>query len=186
MSMKETDSMGLAELPDQVSRAEAFRRLHEESRPLLLANAWSAASARTAEAAGAAAIGTTSFGMALDHGRTDGELPFDTALAVVAEMARSVDVPVTFDLEAGRGATPEEVGRSMTAAIQTGAVGVNIEDAVPGQPGSLFEAGDQVARLGAARAAADASGVPVFINARCDVFFGANIPADRRNDEVLA
>jgi 2-methylisocitrate lyase-like PEP mutase family enzyme len=170
----------------QATRAAAFRHLHEAGPPLLLANAWSAASARIAEVAGAAALGTTSFGLALDHGRTDGALPMETGLAVLTEVVAAVDVPVSFDLEAGRGATPEDVGRSMAAVIATGAVGVNLEDAVPGQPGVLFPVEVQAERLRAARGAADAAGVPMFINARCDVFFGAQIPDERRVDEVLA
>jgi 2-methylisocitrate lyase-like PEP mutase family enzyme len=169
----------------QVDRATAFRDLHHQDRPLLLANAWSATSALVAAAAGAAAIGTTSFGIALDHGVNDGEqLPFDVARAVATDMVRSVDVPVTFDLEAGRGATAEAVGASMAAVIETGVVGVNIEDARPSEPGVLFDVPTQVERLRAGRAAADAAGVPMFINARCDVFFGASVPAERSLDEV--
>lgn len=169
---------------DQANRADTFRQLHEHERPLLLANAWSAASARVAEAAGAAAIGTTSFGMALDHGRTDGQLPYDTALMVAEEIARSVEVPVTVDLEAGRGDSPDDVRKSMTAVIATGAVGVNIEDSVPGEHGTLFDVASQAERLRAARAAAEDAGVPMYINARCDVFFGADVAADRAHDEV--
>ena len=158
-----------------------FRDLHHGDQPLLLANAWSATSAVIAAAAGAPAIGTTSFGVALDHGVADGEqLPIDVSLTVAREIARSVDVPVTFDFEAGRGATAAEVGASMAAVIETGVVGVNIEDARPGEPGVLFDVSAQVERLGAARAAADASGVPMFINARCDVYFGASVPGRAR------
>jgi len=169
----------------RIELADTFRNLHHGDQPLLLANAWSATSAVIAAAAGAAAIGTTSFGVALDHGVTDGEqLPFEVALMVASEIARSVDVPVTFDFEAGRGATPAEVESSMAAVIETGVVGVNIEDARPGEPGVLFEVSAQADRLRGARSAADAAGVPIFINARCDVFFGASIPAERALDEV--
>jgi 2-methylisocitrate lyase-like PEP mutase family enzyme len=166
-------------------RAIAFHDLHHQDRPLLLANVWNSTSAVIAAAAGALAIGTTSFGVALDHGVVDGEqLPFDVALGVARDIARSVDVPVTVDLEAGRGVTAEAVGASMAAVIETGAVGVNIEDARPGESGVLFDVPAQAERLRAARSAADASGVPMFINARCDVFFGSAIPAARALDEV--
>jgi 2-methylisocitrate lyase-like PEP mutase family enzyme len=169
----------------RIELAEKFRQLHQGDRPLLLANAWSATSAVIAAAAGAAAIGTTSFGVALDHGVADGEqLPFEVALMVASEIAKSVDVPVTFDFEAGRGATPAEVESSMAAVIETGVVGVNIEDARPGEPGLLFEVAAQADRLRGARSAADASGLPIFINARCDVFFGASVPMERAVDEA--
>ena len=115
---------------------------------------------------------------------TVSKLPFDVALTVVTDIARSVDVPVSFDLEAGRGATADAVEASMAAVIETGVVGVNIEDARPGEPGVLFDVSTQVERLRAGRAAADTAGVPMFINARCDVFFGASVPAERTLDEV--
>ena len=169
----------------QVARAIRFRELHVADAPLLLANVWSASSARIAVDAGAAAVGTTSFGVALEHGRADGELlPFDVALSVVADIAAAVDVPVTFDLEAGRGETPEDVGVSMSAAIETGVAGVNIEDQRPGT-GKLFDVDTQAERLKGARAAAVAAGVPIFINARCDAFFGADVAPDRAVDEVI-
>src|SRR5881409_3359888 len=96
------------------ARAEAFRAMHTDGPVLQIANAWNAWSARIMQAAGATAIGTTSFGVSLDHGVFDGELlPFDVVLAVAADVAAAVTVPVTVDLEAGRGATPADVGRSV-------------------------------------------------------------------------
>jgi 2-methylisocitrate lyase-like PEP mutase family enzyme len=88
--------------------------------------------------AGAPAIGTTSFGVALNHGVWDGEqLPFDDVVAVARSIVGAVDVPVTIDLEAGHGAHPADVKGSVAAVIEAGAVGINIEDSVPGSAGSL-------------------------------------------------
>ena len=171
---------------DQHERAIRFRELHAAPSPLLLTNAWDATSARVLAAAGAPAIGTTSFGVALAHGVWDAELlPFDDVLAVAVAITSAVDVPVTVDLEAGRGENPADVQRAVEAVIGSGAVGVNIEDAVPGQPGQLRDIDEQAARLAAARAAAVASGIPIFVNARCDVWFGADVPADARIDEAV-
>jgi 2-methylisocitrate lyase-like PEP mutase family enzyme len=170
----------------QLERALRFRELHERDHPLRLANAWDATSARILAAAGVSAIGTTSFGVALDHGVWDGEqLSFDAVLDVASSIVAAVDVPVTIDIEAGRGATPDDVQRSVAEVIACGAVGINIEDGIPGRPGALFDQADQAARIGAARAAAEASGIPIFINARCDVYFGAEVPPDERVGEVL-
>ncbi len=171
---------------DQHERATKFRELHTGHRPLLLTNAWDAMSARVLAAAGAQAIGTTSFGVALDHGVSDGELlPFAEVLAVADAITSAVDVPVSVDLEAGRGDTPADVQRAVEAVIGSGAVGINIEDALPDQPGTLRDVDEQAARLAAARAAAVASGIPLFVNARCDVWFGADVPADARLDEAV-
>src|SRR3954470_15589542 len=113
LNTERTDE-GTAKQSDQRARAQAFRAMHTDGPVLQIANAWNAWSARIMQAAGATAIGTTSFGVSLDHGVFDGELlPFDVALAVASEVAAAVAVPVTVDLEAGRGATPEIVGRSV-------------------------------------------------------------------------
>src|SRR5690606_39339728 len=51
----------------------------------------------------------------------------------------------------------------------------NLEDSFPAD-GSLRATADQAARLAAARKAADAAGVAMFINARTDVFFQKPAP----------
>lgn len=59
-------------LVNQGERAAHFRQLHA-NRPLVLPNAWDAASARVIELAGALAIATTSAGVAWAHGCRDGQ-----------------------------------------------------------------------------------------------------------------
>src|SRR4051812_21792021 len=103
---------------EQLQRAIAFREMHAGEQALLLVNVWSPAVARVAVAAGAGAIGTTSFGIALTHGVTDGEvLAFDDVVALANDIVAAVEVPVTVDLEAGRGSTPGAVGDSMAAVV---------------------------------------------------------------------
>ena len=130
-----------------------FRDLHVPGNPLVLVNAWDAASARIVEAAGAAAVGTTSAGVAWSLGRPDGDaLERDAAVAAVARITDAVTVPVTADIEKGYGDVAETVRRIRAA----GAVGVNIEDGVVAQPD----------RIAAARAAAP----DLFLNVRIDTF----------------
>jgi len=147
---------------------EKFRALHRAGNPLILANAWDAASARIAAAAGASAVATTSAGVAWCLGWPDGgALVRDEALAHLARVVRVVDVPVSADIEDGFGATPEEVASTVEGVRRTGAVGVNIEDAWHGGPAPLRGIDDQCARLRAARRAA---GTELFINARIDTY----------------
>jgi 2-methylisocitrate lyase-like PEP mutase family enzyme len=156
---------------DQQNRANLFRSLHTGDAPLLLVNAWDAASARIVEAAGSRAVATTSAGVAWSLGARDGDaLGRDRAVALVARIVAAVSVPVSADIEAGYGATPEEVGSTVRAIIDAGAVGVNIEDAGYDGAGPLRDIDDQCARLAAARAAADGTGVPLFLNARIDTY----------------
>lgn len=152
----------------QIGLAHAFRRMHDRKQVLLLPNAWDAGSARLFAQRGFAAIATTSAGMAWSLGYADGEqAPLAEVLAAIARITRVVEAPVTADIETGYGETPEAVAASVQAVIAAGAVGVNIEDAMPGH-GPLRPIDVAAARLRAAREAADASGVPIVINARVD------------------
>jgi len=155
---------------EQAAKAEAFRALHRGPRLLLMSNAWDAVTARLFEAEGFAAVATTSGGVSWTLGYADGEAaPWDEVVEQTARIARAVAVPVTADIEGGFGATPEAVGRSITDIIGAGAVGVNLEDSVKG-PEPMRTLEDAAARIGAAREAARAAGVPIVINARVDVF----------------
>jgi len=146
--------------------AELFASLHQRGDPLLLANAWDVASAVAIASAGAKAIATTSAGVAWSLGVPDGaDLGADRAAAVIRRITAAVPVPVSADIEAGYGHSPEAVAATVAAVAGAGAVGVNIEDR---RDSSLFEPGQQAERLAAARAATD--GIPVWINARTDVF----------------
>ncbi len=92
------------DLEAQCIKAETFRRMHDRNRILVLPNAWDAMSARIFEAAGFAAIATTSAGVSYAIGYPDGELiPRDEMIAAVDRIARCVDVPVTADMESGFG-----------------------------------------------------------------------------------
>ncbi|MCC7487085.1 MAG: isocitrate lyase/phosphoenolpyruvate mutase family protein [Burkholderiales bacterium] len=155
---------------EQVRKARIFRKMHDRSGMLVLPNAWDAVTARLLARSGFAAIGTTSGGIAWSLGYADGELaPLDDVVAVTARMARAVDLPVTADIVAGYGATPEAVADTVRAIIDAGAVGFNLEDGLH-MPGELREVGAMAARLGAARQAAAAAGVPAVINARTDTY----------------
>jgi 2-methylisocitrate lyase-like PEP mutase family enzyme len=125
------------------------------------------------EAAGATAIATTSAGVAWSLGLRDaGGLDPQIAVAVVGRIAAAVSVPVSADIEAGYGDSPDAVAATVAAVVRAGAVGVNLEDRRDGA--SLYHVPEQAERLAAARAAAGA--VPVWINARTDVFLRPDRP----------
>jgi 2-methylisocitrate lyase-like PEP mutase family enzyme len=169
--------------------AAAFRRLHQPGAdaPLVLPNAWDAMSARVVEEAGARAIATTSSGVSWALGRPDGEgLTRDEMVEAVRRIAAAVRVPVTADMEAGYGErTAADVAETVRAVIGAGAVGINLEDG-PGADGEALLAPErQAERIAAARAAADAEGVALFVNARVDVYLRqAGDPAGRFDETV--
>ncbi|HZE37831.1 MAG TPA: isocitrate lyase/phosphoenolpyruvate mutase family protein [Stackebrandtia sp.] len=155
-------------------KAERFHQLHSGPRPLLLANAWDGASARIVEDAGAEAIATTSAGVAWTLGAADGDqLRRELAIEAVARIAGLVGVPVTADIERGFAETAKGVGETVSAIIAAGAVGVNIEDSTSSAESPLRTIEEQAERLSAARAAAEASGVNLYINARTDTYLRA-------------
>jgi 2-methylisocitrate lyase-like PEP mutase family enzyme len=147
-------------------KAAALLALHAGP-GFVLPNAWDAGSARILEQVGFPAIATTSAGVAWSWGVPDGgALDRDTMLEHVAGIVAAVGVPVTADLEAGYGDTAGDVGRTVARAVELGAVGANLEDAVNGH---LFGIDEAVDRIAAARAAAP-SGTFV-LNARTDTYF---------------
>jgi len=140
-----------------------FQALHQAPAPLLLPNAWDAASARLFELAGAPAIATSSASLAWSLGYADGgALPPAELLAAVRRLARVLSVPLSVDLEDGYSADPAAVAALARAVADAGAVGINLED------------GDQAPALLAAKIAAIRSALgsdrPFFINARSDVY----------------
>ncbi|MEV5687854.1 isocitrate lyase/phosphoenolpyruvate mutase family protein [Streptomyces sp. NPDC052164] len=159
-------------------RALLLRSLHVPGRPLVLPNAWDVASARLVEAAGAAAVATTSAGVAWSLGSADGDrLERDAALALISRIAAAVSVPVTADIESGFARTPAELADTVRGVLDAGAVGVNLEDSLRSGAHPLRRPAEQAARITAARSAADAAGVPLFLNARIDTH--RLRPADR-------
>lgn len=152
----------------QAEMASLFLARHRALPVLLLPNVWDALSARLFVAAEFDALATTSGGVAWALGYPDGEVaPWTEVVAATARIVRSAQVPVTADIEAGYGATPTEVGAHVAEIIHAGVVGINLED---GLHGSLRSIEDSSVRLAAAREAARKEGVPIVLNARCDIF----------------
>jgi len=158
-----------------------FLELHHGPSILVLPNAWDVASARIFEEAGFPAIGTTSAGVANSLGYPDGQkLSRGEMLAVVRRIADAVEVPVTADVEAGFGSTPEEVADTAREVIAAGAVGMNLEDGVDGKPDLLLDMSLQKEIILAVLAVATASRVPFVLNARTDVFLNSIGPQETR------
>jgi 2-methylisocitrate lyase-like PEP mutase family enzyme len=175
------------EMTTQRERADIFRDLHVKGNPLILFNIWDAGSAKAIEEAGAKAIATGSWSVAAAHGFDDGEkLPLDFALANLERVVVSVNAPVTIDIEGGYARDQSELKENIKKVIAAGAVGINFEDQVVGGQG-LYTIEDQCARIEAIREAVEQTSIPLFINARTDVFL-KTYPAkhdEAQLDEVI-
>ncbi|OBZ08390.1 phosphonomutase [Bacillus sp. FJAT-27264] len=155
----------------QHEQALQFHQLHTKGDPLVLINIWDAGSAQAVQDIGAKAIATGSWSVATAHGYEDGEaLPFPLVLENLKRIKDKVDLPVTIDIEGGYGLSPDDVKVNVGLVIEKGAVGINLEDQRIGEEG-LYTTSDQCLRIAAARAAGEQANLPLFINARTDIFF---------------
>lgn len=114
---------------DQNRKGALFRDLHTAGRPFLIANPWDAGSARILEKLGYVALATSSGAFAGTRGEVDGSVTRDEMLARSEAIVSSTDLPVSADLEAGFGDSPETVAQTIRLAAQAGLVGGSIEDA---------------------------------------------------------
>jgi 2-methylisocitrate lyase-like PEP mutase family enzyme len=160
---------------DPAAQAAALKGLHHNGSPLILPNAWDAASARLVAEHGFPAVATTSAGVAAALGYDDGEnVPVAEMLAAVRRISRRVEVPVTADLESGYGLAPTDL---VEALLEAGAVGLNVED-TDHAAGGLRDAGEQADRIAAIKAAGRTAGVDIVLNARVDVFLSGGAVED--------
>jgi 2-methylisocitrate lyase-like PEP mutase family enzyme len=145
----------------------------------VLPNAWDAISARIVEAEGFPVVATGSAGVAAVLGYPDGQhIPRSEMMFMVKRMAASVNVPVTADVEAGY----DDVAATARDLIAAGAVGMNFEDMADHQ---LVPLPEQLDRLRAIRAAGEAAGVPLVINARTDIFLARHGDEATRFDRAV-
>ena len=157
--------------------ATRLLELHHTGSTLVLPNVWDAWSAKVVAEAGFGALSIGSHPLADSRGQGDNEdMTLDDALDGVRRICSAVpEVPVTADMEAGYGATPQELVERL---LEAGAVGLNIEDTVHSEGGRMRSAAEHADYIGAIRQAADAAGVDLVVNARTDVFLKKDQFAD--------
>jgi len=157
----------------QIERAQQFASLHIKGDPVVLNNVWDAGSAKAVQEIGAKALATGSWSVAAAQGYTDAEeVPLDVVTANLRRIVACVTLPVSLDFEGGYAREADALKANITRVIEAGAIGINFEDQIVGGEG-IYSVQEQVARITAIRQAADETGVPLFINARTDIFLKA-------------
>lgn len=168
----------------QAQKAALLKKLHHGPKILVLANAWDVISARIVEEIGFPAVATTSAGVAATLGYPDGQrVSRDEMLEVVGRIARAVEVPVTADMEAGYGTTPDQMAETARALIDAGAVGLNLEDMTGDDESSQVAIALQVEKIRAIREAS--AGVPLVLNARTDIYLMQIGPPETRWERTV-
>lgn len=172
----------------QIQKAQALRKLHVPGKPIVLYNIWDAGSASVVERTGAKAIATGSWSVAAAQGYADGEeMPLDAALSIIKRIVECTPLPVTADFEGGYASAAAAVSKNVRSLFDLGIAGMNFEDQIVGGPG-LHSINEQSIRLAAIRREADDAGLPIFINARTDIFLKAEEGVDHADlvEEAIA
>jgi 2-methylisocitrate lyase-like PEP mutase family enzyme len=147
VSTKNSERIGSRSLP--TARTESpmtiFQRLHQGPTLLILPNAWDAGSARLIESLGATAIATTSAGLAWSRGYPDGNaLPNDQLIAATRDIARTIGVPLSIDIEEGYSDKVSAVAQLAAGVMNAGAAGF-----LAGDVGEMFGAAAAYGKMNA-------------------------------------
>jgi 2-methylisocitrate lyase-like PEP mutase family enzyme len=155
----------------QLSAATKFRALHEAG-CFVLPNPWDVGTAVYLRHLGFEALATTSAGVAFSRGRPDTTpaLPLDDMLAHIREIVAATPLPVNADFQSGYADEPDGVAANVTLCVATGVAGLSVEDNTGNSAAPLYEKGLAIERIRAARRAIDASGIPVVLTGRCEVW----------------
>lgn len=155
---------------NQQLKAKQFHQLHHSGKMLVLPNIWDPLGAVLLESMEYPAIATASAAMSFANGYEDGEnLPLNDFLALLTKIASSVNIPVTADIESGYASNDEQLKENIKRFISTGIVGLNIEDSDK-ETNTLLPVEVQCNRIRIVKDVAAQMGIPLFVNARADVY----------------
>ncbi len=170
----------------QIINAKKFIKLHENEL-FLLPNAWNGGSAKVFAKKGFEAIGTTSAGIAYSLGYSDGEnIEFSDILRVTKEIVKVVeDIPLSVDLERGYSKNDDisEVLANVKNIINSGAVGINIEDGIT-EDKSVDSLEYFCEKISAINDLKKELNIPFFINARTDIYLLQTADNDQKIFEM--
>ncbi len=164
-------------MPTQREHAEQFASLHQKGNPLILFNGWDAGSAIILKDVGAKAVATGSWSVGQSFGYADAEaVPMEVVIDNLKRIIASVDLPVTLDFEGGYAEAPSQLKENVAKVIDAGAIGINFEDQIVGTD-KLYDMQFQAERIKAISEVSQEKDIPLFINARTDLFLKSD-PSD--------
>jgi 2-methylisocitrate lyase-like PEP mutase family enzyme len=142
---------------------ETFYQLHQQKKPLIIANAWNVKSAQMIEQSGYEAIATSSGAISNSLGYEDGEkMPFSELLYMVQRIKACTNIPLSVDLERGYTDNSNELIENIQKLVDTGVAGINLEDA---QGEEIY-----LKKLNSIKNHFEKTNQKLFINARTDGF----------------
>jgi 2-methylisocitrate lyase-like PEP mutase family enzyme len=159
----------------QKQKAEKFHQLHHSDEMLMLPNIWDPLGALLLEDLEYPAIATASAAIAYANGYPDGEkITFNELSALLKKIAHCVSIPVSADIESGYANNDIQLRGNIRLLIDAGIVGINIEDSDK-KTKALLSIETQCNKIRLIRKVCDEMDIPLFVNARTDVYLHETI-----------
>jgi 2-methylisocitrate lyase-like PEP mutase family enzyme len=133
-------------------------------------NPWDIGTAKLLASLGFKALATTSAGFAFSRGLADGAVGFEAMIHHCRELASATDLPLSADLEKGKGDSPESAAETIFAAEAAGLAGCSIEDFCGDEATPIYDFALAVERVAAAVEAARALKRDFVLTARAENF----------------
>ena len=153
-----------------MDKGKVFRDLHYGDAPFIIPNPWDVGTARLLSSCGFKALATTSAGYAFSRGLPDGSIGFDTVIQHCRELVAATDLPISADLERGKGDSPDSAAETIFAAEAAGLAGCSIEDHTGDPTRPIYDFKLAVERVAAAADAARALKRDFVFTARAENF----------------
>jgi 2-methylisocitrate lyase-like PEP mutase family enzyme len=135
-----------------MDKGKVFRDLHAST--FVIPNPWDVGTAKLLASLGFKALATTSAGYAFSRGLPDGGVGFEAMIHHCRELSGATHLPVSADLEKGKGDSAESAAETIFAAEAAGLSGCSIEDFSGDEARPIYDFAHAVDRVAAAAEAA--------------------------------
>lgn len=159
-----------------MDKGKIFRDLHAET--FVIPNPWDLGSAKLLSSMGFKALATTSAGYAFSRGLPDGAIGFEEMIQHCRDIVSATDLPVSADLEKGKGDSAESAGETIFAAEAAGLACCSIEDHTGDTERPIYDFTQAVERVAAAAEAARALKRDFVFTARAENFLHGRADLD--------
>ena len=159
-----------------MDKGKIFRDLHAST--FVMPNPWDIGTTKLLASFGFKALATTSAGFAFSRGLPDGAVTFDAMIHHCREVTAATDLPVSADLERGKGDSPEQAAETIFAAEAAGLAGCSIEDHTGDPANPIYDFSLAIERVAAAVEAARALKHDFVFTARAENFLWGKTDLD--------
>jgi 2-methylisocitrate lyase-like PEP mutase family enzyme len=176
----------MPEINQNSDKGYLLNQLHHNGKLLVLPNVWDPLGAMLLESLGYPAVATASASIALSNGYPDGEnIPFGEVLNILEKIVKSVNIPVSADIESGYTKDGSDLKENIKKLADTGIAGINFEESNHGLK-ELDSIDYQCKKISLIKTTAESSGSNFFINARSDVYLKAHdLPEEEKLRQVI-